>query len=60
MSLWFRDYLCEKSTYTRGQFKRRFGVQKIVFIKIHDDLIEHKPRTWETKNGDERDGDTIV
>lgn len=48
-SMWFRDYLCDKPIYSRRLFRRIFGVPKVLFIKVYDELVQHKPSTWDTK-----------
>lgn len=49
LSTWRRDYLEGDCVYPERLFRRRFGVPRLMFWRIHDDLVEHCPWYWGTR-----------
>jgi hypothetical protein len=39
----FKDYFSENPTYNEGDFRRRFRMQKSLFLRIHDGILHAEP-----------------
>ena len=48
-STWAREYLTTDSTYPDRLLRRRFGVPRELFFRIHRDLLELRPEVWEKR-----------
>lgn len=45
-STWIRDNLAEDCFYPECLFRRRFGVARALFHRLHEDLLISKPLYW--------------
>lgn len=45
---WVRDYVVLYTFFHHRLFRRRFGVPKEIFWKVHDDLVREHPKYWVT------------
>lgn len=50
VSTWIVEYLADDCIFSERLFRRRFAVTRVVYRRIHDDLVDLNPNYWVKRN----------